>query len=103
MSIVDSHGTLEQQLEQQRFLDKMKLQQQEDEPQEEPSQQQNHDSTTTSTDLVAINEIEREFLQQKQLDNGLLIEIYKLIYSNGDIYEGELNDNLKEGLGIYYF
>ena len=33
----------------------------------------------------------------------MIIEIYKVTYSNGDIYEGELKDNIKEGLGIYYY
>lgn len=29
--------------------------------------------------------------------------IYKIQYQNGDIYEGELVDDLKDGLGTYYY
>jgi len=58
------------------------------------------EETNDSEINVKIREISREVIKVTETSKD-----YRIKYSNGDIYEGEIDEktNLKDGWGIYYF
>ncbi|CAK59856.1 unnamed protein product (macronuclear) [Paramecium tetraurelia] len=56
----------------------------------------------TKEDFIVNQEIKRELLREVPYKEEKL-QIYKIIYSNGDVYEGELSKDLKDGSGTYYY
>lgn len=49
------------------------------------------------------NEFKKETLREELDYKGDAITIYRLTYENGDIYEGELENDLKDGSGVYFY
>lgn len=41
-------------------------------------------------------------MRDVEYDSGVM-HIYRIYYQNGDIYEGEVENDMKEGSGVYYY
>ncbi|CAD8200194.1 unnamed protein product [Paramecium octaurelia] len=74
----------------------------EEDQQDQMGHQSNIATSTTKEDFVVNQEIKRELIREVPFKDEILY-IYRITYQNGDVYEGELLNDLKDGLGTYYY
>ncbi|CAD8206866.1 unnamed protein product [Paramecium pentaurelia] len=74
----------------------------EEDQQDQNGHQSNIATSTTKEDFVVNQEIKRELIREVPFKDETLY-IYRINYQNGDVYEGELLNDLKDGLGTYYY